>query len=99
MTDKDIINDEEGDFDEDVYSEEGLEEETDSDAIRPVEEGVMGGYEDKEDVKCAGCNKILADQDDVVEEKIKGKIRRFCSNRCAERFAAEKRMKKGKLKK
>lgn len=98
MTDKDIINDEEGSFEEDVYSEEGLEEETESDAIRPAEEGVMEGYEGESEVKCAECNKVLVDQDDVVEQEIDGKIHRFCSDICAEKFAAGKKMKKGKLK-
>lgn len=99
MANKDAINNEEGSFDEDVYSEEGLEEETDSDAIRPAEEGVMEGFEGKSEVKCAECDKILVDQDDVVEQEIDGKIHRFCSDICAEKFAAGKKIKKGKLKK
>lgn len=95
---KDDFEEEEGTFEEDVYSEEGREEEVDSDAIRPAEEGFVEGYEGQEEVKCPECNEVLVDQD-VVEEEINGKIHRFCSNRCAERFAAGKRLKKGKLKK
>lgn len=96
---KDDFEEEEGEFEEDVYSEEGREEEVDSDALRPAEEGFIEGYEGQEEVKCAECNKVLVDEEDVVEQEIDKKIHKFCSNRCAERFAAGKKVKKGKLEK
>lgn len=91
---KDDFEEEEGELDADVYSEEGREEKVDSDAIRPAEEGVMEGFEGQEDVKCAYCNKVLGDEDEVVEEEFDNKVRRFCSNRCAEGFASGKKKKK-----
>lgn len=76
---------------EDVYTEEGLEEEVEDDEIRDSEEGFIEGYEGNEDVNCANCGKVLGDEEDVVEEEFDNKIRRFCSNRCAENFEKKKK--------
>jgi YHS domain-containing protein len=78
------------DIKDDIYTEEGLEEEVDDDEIRPEEEGLMEGYEGKENIKCAECGKMLSDdEDEVYEEEINDKTYRFCSNFCAEKFVKE----------
>lgn len=79
------------DIKEDEYTEELLEEEVEDDEIRDSEEGVIKGYKGLEDVNCANCGNVLGDEEDVVEEEFDGRIRRFCSNICAENFEKKKK--------
>lgn len=79
-----------GDADEDVYREEARGELVEDDEISPEEEGFMEGYEHGEQMsKCARCDRVLTD--DFIEEKINGKVHRFCSESCAERFSRKRR--------
>ena len=71
---------------EDVYTSEGRKEELDSDAIDVSEEGIMEGYESKDEVECANCHQVLVDDENVVELKIGDKDFKFCCNECAEEF-------------
>lgn len=81
---------EEGEFEEDVYTEEGQEELVENDEITDIEEGIMEGYEEGEhEAKCAQCKKILIDED-FIEEEIDGKHLRFCSEECATKFEKSK---------
>lgn len=77
---------EEGEFEEDVYSEKGREELEESDEIDEVEEGVALGFEEgSKMVYCSECGKLLVD-DSIVEEEFNGEILRFCSRLCAMRY-------------
>jgi len=76
------------DSDKDIYTEPGMEELEESDAISPLEEGFMEGEASEASLgTCSNCNKVL--EDNVVEREIKGDIYRFCSLTCAEHFTAE----------
>ena len=77
---------EEGDFDPDVYSDEGLEELEESDEIDELEEGFMDGYSHgSELVNCSECGKTLIG-DKFIEEEFDGKVFRFCGKLCAMRY-------------
>jgi len=81
---------EEGQEDEDVYTEEGEELLTENDEITDIEEGIMLGYEEGENlINCVQCKKELID-DKFIEEEIENELYRFCSEQCAERFAKKK---------
>ena len=78
------------DSDEDVYTEPGMEELEESDAISPLEEGFMEGETSEgEQTVCGNCNKVLGEDNNIVERELKGTIHRFCSLTCAEHFTAE----------
>ena len=72
--------------DEDIYAEEGMEDAIDSDEIDEVEQGFMKGYKERDMAKCSQCGRVLDDEDDIVEMEIDGKLKRFCSDRCADKF-------------
>lgn len=74
---------------EDIYSSEGMEDAIESDEIDDIEEGFMHGYEDDHIANCAHCGKVLIGPDEVIEEEIDGKVYRFCSLRCADKFNLE----------
>ncbi len=75
--------------DEDIYSEEGREEQLDDDEISPREEGFMeGAHDDGQGAKCRKCGKIL--MDDFIERKVDDEIYRFCSDECADKYLEEK---------
>ncbi|MBU0461263.1 MAG: DUF2116 family Zn-ribbon domain-containing protein [Nanoarchaeota archaeon] len=77
---------EEGELDEDVYTEEGRENLLEDDEIEEWEEGFMEGADELgQQGKCASCGGVL-DMDNTVEEELEGELRWFCSERCAERF-------------
>ncbi len=70
----------------DVYTPEGREElEEDEGEIEPWEEGFMEGAEGRGNLgDCAFCEKPLSDEKGlVIEKRIKGKLSRFCSEKCA----------------
>jgi len=72
--------------DEDIYSEEGRENQVDDDEISPAEEGFMAGAEgDGQGAKCRKCGKILTD--DFIEKKVDDEICRFCSDECADKYS------------
>lgn len=79
------------DEDQDIYSEEGREDEVEDDEIEPWEEGFMEGAEEGgQGAKCRNCGKILGVS--FVEEEINSKIHRFCSENCAKVFVKKKLM-------
>lgn len=80
---------EEGELDEDVYSEEGREKLLEDDEIDSDEEGFMeGAEEDGDDAKCRECGKELLDFN-FIEKEIKGNKSRFCSEECLEKYEEE----------
>ena len=76
---------EEGEKDEDVYSEEGREKLEEDSEISPTEAGFMEGAEHTgEQGMCAHCRKVLdQEKDTIVEKEIKGRVLWFCSDDCA----------------
>ena len=75
--------------DKDIYSEEGREEQVDSDEISPREEGFMeGAHDDGQGAKCRKCGKIL--MDNFIERKVDDETYRFCSDECADKYMEEK---------
>ena len=81
----------EGQEDEDVYTKEGEELLIEDDEITDIEEGIMEGYEEGENlINCAQCNKELVDNK-FIEEEIDNTQYRFCSEQCARRFTAKKK--------
>ena len=78
---------EEGEKDEDVYSEEGREKLEEDDEIDDWEAGYMEGAEHKgEQAMCAHCRKVLRQgKDKIVEKEVKGRVLWFCSSECAEK--------------
>ena len=77
---------------EDIYGEKGREELEESEEISPEEEGFMEGYEGVDNiVKCSMCGKVLSE--DFIEEEISGKVHRFCSAGCADKYAEKHPMK------
>lgn len=82
---------EEGNKEEDVYSEEGREKLEEEEGIEPFEEGFMEGESGEGSLgACAHCGKPLGDREEVVERKIKGKEVFFCSEKCASGGSAGK---------
>ena len=77
-----------------IYSEEGMEELTESDEISDLEEGFMEGYESglRSGTKCPVCGEIL--EDDFVEREYNDEIYRFCSDEHAEKWIERKARKK-----
>ena len=90
---KDIEEELDGDFEEeDIYSEKGREKLEEAEEISPEEEGFMEGYENVDNiVKCSMCGKVLSE--DFIEEEISGKVHRFCSTGCADKYAEKHSMK------
>ena len=80
MIKKEEVGDEFG-----IYSEQGREDQIDSDEITDLDEGFMKGYEEGEKMaKCPVCGVVLGN--DFVEREIDGEIYRFCSEEHAEVF-------------
>lgn len=76
---------EEGELEEDLYTEEGRGVAEDEDEITNVEEGFMEGYdEDELAAKCANCKKILADE--YFEEEFSEGLLKFCSDICVRKY-------------
>lgn len=87
----------EGNLEEDVYSEEGRGKEVEDDEIAPWEEGfAMGAEAGGKGAKCRYCGKIIIEKDDVFERKVDGKLCFFCSEDHAEKYI--EKAKKGKKK-
>ncbi len=75
----------EEDQSENIYSEEGREEQLEDDEIDDIEQGFMQGYEQGDKLaKCALCGKILSDR--YVEEEINDETYHFCCEHHAELF-------------
>lgn len=75
---------------EDVYTDEGKEEDLEQDAITDVEEGVIEGYEEGEHtVRCPNCGKEIVDEN-FVEREVEGEFYRFCCEECADEYDYEK---------
>lgn len=80
----------EGNLDEDVYSEEGTEKLLENDEISPKEAAFMEGEENPDSVVCAYCKKPLGDnKKEIVEVEIDEVIHKFCSEKCAEKGTKE----------
>ncbi|MBI2548448.1 hypothetical protein HYW21_03790 [Candidatus Woesearchaeota archaeon] len=75
------------DDDEDIYTEEGIEELEEDDELSPQEAGFMEGAKGKGNLgDCAACGKPLGDREErVYERKWHGTLYRFCSKKCAEK--------------
>lgn len=85
---KKAFNEEEQD---DVYSDEAIEEKLEDDEIDELEEGFMKGYNQEEKVgECANCGQILTEED-IIEEEINGKSYQFCCEECASEFEERKK--------
>jgi len=78
---------EQGELDEDVYSEEGKEKEVEDDEIEPWESGFMEGADGGgKGGKCRSCGKVLVEEEDIVEKEVNGEHMVFCSDACVEKF-------------
>lgn len=77
---------EEGDVEEDIYSEEGREELFDEeDELTDMDEGFMKGYEEgAKSAKCPICGEVI--EYDFVEREIDDDIYRFCSEEHADLY-------------
>ena len=81
---------EQGDAEADPYTEEGLDVLTDEeDEMASEEEGFMEGYNkalnEENDVECAHCSQMIVEEEEIVRN-IDGKIRKFCSEECADEY-------------
>lgn len=74
----------EGMREEDVYTEEGREDLTESDEIELWEEGYVEGVKGKKTLICRNCKRVIVGA--PIEKEIEHKIYWFCSDRCAENF-------------
>lgn len=74
------------DQDDDIYSDDYLEEAEDDDEIDELEEGFMEGYKKEDSELCATCKHVLVDSEDTIMLEIKEHIYKFCSEYCAEKF-------------
>jgi len=74
-----------GEKEEDIYGD-SREKLVEDDEIQPVEDAIMKGYEDAGINKCAECGILIVKEDTVVEDEINGKLHRFCSRECADKF-------------
>ena len=82
---------EEGTFEEDVYTGEGRELLEEGDEISEIEEGFVEGYESSAEdgvSYCCECKKLLVGEN-FIEVDVGGKICRFCSESCAEKYRRE----------
>lgn len=72
---------------EDIYTEEGIEELEEDDELSPREAGFMEGATGKGNLgDCSACGKPLGDREEqVFERKWHGTLYRFCSKKCAEK--------------
>ncbi len=78
---------EEGELDEDVYSEEGRKKEMEDDEIETWEEGFMEGADGGgKGGKCRNCGKVLIEMSNVVEKEVKGEHMVFCSDKCVDEY-------------
>ena len=85
---------EQGNLDEDVYDDVGLENLREDDEIDTWEEGFMEGAKDDGQLgKCASCGNSLLDIEDVIETKIDGEMIRFCCDPCLKKYKKERREK------
>ena len=72
---------EEGEKEEDVYTEEGRKKLVEDDEISPSEEGFAEG---EEDIECEVCGQLTSQEDAVIATDSDGKKHYFCSEECAE---------------
>ena len=81
----------EGSIDEDIYSEEGLEELEENDEINEVEEGFCKGYKNKDNPgECGYCHQVLTEED-FREIELEEKIYRFCCQDCCDEYLKKKK--------
>jgi len=74
---------------ENLYTEEGAEEQLEDDEITAAEAGFMEGYDRPKLVECKSCaNKV--DFEKVIERKVNGETLWFCSLKCAEHYEKRK---------
>jgi hypothetical protein len=82
---------EEGELDEDAYSEAGREKLVEDDEMEDWEAGFSKGAEEGgRDAKCRYCGKIIIEKDGVIERKVDGELCFFCSDEHAEKYAEKK---------
>lgn len=71
---------------EDIYTDEGIEQEGEEDEITEEEEGFMKGYKHGAKLAdCAQCKTPIYDK--AIEKEYKGEDYFFCSEKCADKFA------------
>ena len=72
---------------EDIYNEEGREEQTENAEITPEEEGFMEGYDEGDkSSNCPTCGKVIVEKEEVVEREIDGEHYMFCSPICLDNY-------------
>lgn len=75
-----------GDAAVDVYSEEGREGLIEDDEIAEWEEGFSRGEDEPEVAHCAGCGKVLSqDESKLIEREIDHTTYLFCSTACVDK--------------
>ena len=73
-----------GDVEVDMYSTEGRDELMEDDEITELEQGFAEGEDNPELAHCAGCGKVLSqDESKIIEREIDHKTALFCSDACA----------------
>ena len=77
---------EEGQFEADVYTEEGAQELVDNDEIDASEAGFMEGYENTDLAYCDNCGKNITDAKEAIEEVINDKKHIFCCRACRDEY-------------
>ncbi|MDO8642672.1 MAG: hypothetical protein Q7R76_03745 [Candidatus Woesearchaeota archaeon] len=69
-----------------LETEEGREEAAEDDEIEPWEEGFIEGANMEGQLgKCANCGDMIT-AENCVEKKIDGELKRFCSEKCFEKY-------------
>lgn len=82
---------EQGNKEENIYTDEGREVMTKEDEITDVEEGFMQGYEEGEkSAICQTCGKVLGE--DITEIEYENDTYRFCCEGCADKFVKKKKI-------
>lgn len=77
----------------DIYDDKQREEQLENDEISPAEAAFVEGYESPKMLECGNCGNE-AELEKMIEKKIEGETRWFCSKKCIERF--EKKTEKPK---
>ena len=73
-----------GEKDEEVYDNDGIEAMRDDDEIDDWEAGFMEGAHGKgQKANCAHCDKPLPSKAKVIEKSVDGELMAFCSSGCA----------------
>ena len=87
----------EGELEENVYSDVGREKLVEDDEMEQWEEGFSMGAEDGgRGAKCRYCGKILINKEDAHERRIEGELCFFCSEEHVGKYIEKKEKEKQK---